>query len=79
MDQEVRRIRAEYDRRRREIAADYYALHHPSNLFIRQGQERGLSRVLVTANAIPLAGRAILEVGCGSDQWLASFKQFGAS
>jgi ubiquinone/menaquinone biosynthesis C-methylase UbiE len=78
MEQEVQRIRAESERRRREIPSDYYALHHPANLFIRQGQERGLCRALITADAIPLSGRAILEVGCGSGQWLASFKQFGA-
>jgi SAM-dependent methyltransferase len=78
MEQEVQRIRTEWDRRRREIPSDYYALLHPANLFRRQGQERGLCRALLAAKVFPLVGRAILEVGCGSGQWLASFEQFGA-
>lgn len=77
-EREAARILAEYERRERELEPDFYALTRPANLFVRHGQERALLWALQTAGALPLAGRRILEVGCGRGQWLNVFEDFGA-
>jgi SAM-dependent methyltransferase len=77
-DLEAARIRAEYERREREIGRDFYALTSPPNLFARHGQERALLRGLRTANALPLESKRILEIGCGRGQWFGVFEDFGA-
>ena len=74
---EADRIREEYRRREREIPAGFYDLGRPANLFLRQGQERALLRSLKDERLIPLAGR-VLEVGCGSGNWLEMLERFGA-
>jgi SAM-dependent methyltransferase len=67
----------EYERRDREIPADYYALHHPVNLFFRQGRERAILQALRSAGLTPLAQRRILEIGCGRGEWFGMFRDFG--
>ena len=59
-DQETQRILSEYDRRERQIAPDFYALHKPANLFIRHGQERALRRALQYAGMFPAGERRLL-------------------
>lgn len=76
---EAARIRAEYERREREIGRSFYALTDPTNLYMRQGQQRALLRGLTSAGKLPLADRAILDVGCGRGGWLATFEDFGAT
>ena len=71
-------IRAEYKRRAQEIPADAYALHHPANLFIYQGQTRALLWALKSAGLLPLTERRILEVGSGRGNWLATLEAFEA-
>lgn len=78
-ERERERILSEYDRRRREIGDDLYALHRPANLFLRQGQERALLRGLHAAGLAPLVGRSVLEIGCGEGRWLSFFENFGAA
>jgi ubiquinone/menaquinone biosynthesis C-methylase UbiE len=78
VDTEAERILAEYDRRRREIPTDFYALHRPANLFIRHGQERALRRALANAGLLPLENKRLLEVGCGhGDGLMTAFEDFG--
>jgi len=76
---EAKRIRREYQRRQREIEPGFYALDRPANLFARHTQERALAAALRHGGLLPLAGRRVLEVGCGSGQWLASCEAFGAT
>jgi SAM-dependent methyltransferase len=75
---ELDRIRAEYDRRDREIPSDFYALHQPANLFLRHCQEEALLAGLKAAELTPLAGRRLLDVGCGTGDWFGLFERFGA-
>lgn len=77
-EREARRIRAEYERREREIGRDAYSITRPANLFIRQGQQRALLDALQRARLLPLATRRVLEIGCGRGAWFSSFEQFGA-
>lgn len=74
---EADRIREEYRRREREIPEGFYDLDRPANLFVRQGQERALLRALREARLLPMRG-PILEVGCGSGNWLEMLERFGA-
>jgi SAM-dependent methyltransferase len=76
---EIERIRREYARRERQIPADFYALDRPANLFARHGQERALRWGLEGAGLLPLAGRRLLEVGCGDSGWLSLLETLGAS
>ncbi|HET9228540.1 MAG TPA: class I SAM-dependent methyltransferase [Thermoanaerobaculia bacterium] len=65
---ETDRILEELRRREREIPADFYSLDRPANRFLREGQKRALLRALEETG--PLAGKRVLEVGCGSGNWL---------
>lgn len=65
---EADRILEELRRREREIPADFYSLDRPANRFLRQGQERAFGKALEEIG--PLAGKRVLEVGCGSGNWL---------
>jgi SAM-dependent methyltransferase len=76
---ESQRILAEYERRDRELPADYYGLHRWPNLFMHHEHERLLLKCLHRCGQIPLTGRRILEVGCGEGNWLQVFERLGAS
>jgi ubiquinone/menaquinone biosynthesis C-methylase UbiE len=74
-DAEVARIRSQYARRNR---AGSYESDWKVRLFLRQQRERVLLGELARAGSLPLADRRVLDVGCGSGQWLADFETWGA-
>lgn len=78
MKTEAERITAEYERRQRELPADFYSLTRPANLFFRHGQQRALLWALTRSGMVPLAERRVVEIGCGMGQWLGIFEDFGA-
>lgn len=55
-----------------------YAWSEPGHVFLMHGVERALVRCLAGAGAFPLGERRVLEVGCGSGQWLREFCKWGA-
>src|SRR5215217_7350831 len=75
---EARRIVAEYARRDRELPDDFYALHHPANLYMFQGHEQAVLWGLQKAGLTPLHSFRVLDVGCGYGEWLGVFERFGA-
>lgn len=75
---EADRILEEHRRREREVPAGFYDLDRPANLFLRHGQERALRDALERSGLLPLSGRRLLEVGCGSGNWLEILERFGA-
>lgn len=73
-DEGLDRIRAEYERRTREVGAEHWRVR----VFVRQLRERVLLDELGRAGMLPLSGRRMLDVGCGDGQWLADFETWGA-
>jgi ubiquinone/menaquinone biosynthesis C-methylase UbiE len=76
---DTQRIAAEYERRAREIPADYYRLSRPANLLMREHTIRACLRLLDQASLFPLNGRRIADIGCGFGGWLVEFLQWGAN
>lgn len=74
---DVSRIRAEYERRDREIAADFYSWARPANLLMRQQVLRSCIRMLQRAGMFPLSGRRVADIGCGQGTWMLEFIQWG--
>lgn len=77
-DAETARIRAEYERRDRDIPAAFYSWSRPANLLIHQQTARSCIRMLRRAGMFPLSGLRIADIGCGSGTWLLEFIQWGA-
>jgi ubiquinone/menaquinone biosynthesis C-methylase UbiE len=75
---ETVRIAAEYERRARELPADFYAWSRASNLMLHEHALRGCIPMLLRASLFPLSGRRIADVGCGDGTWLLEFVQWGA-
>ena len=75
---EAARIAAEYERRARELPADYYALCRPANLLMHEQTLRACVGMLSRASLFPPQGQRILEVGCGCGGWLLELMQWGA-
>lgn len=72
---EEQRIRDAYAR---WAPGSRYAWSEPGHVFLMHGVERALVRSLAGAGAFPLGERRVLEVGCGSGQWLREFCKWGA-
>lgn len=77
VEPEIARIKAEYDRRAREIPGGFYDFDRPANLFALHGRERALRDALAWHGALPLANRTVLEIGCGAGEWFNTFSRLG--
>jgi SAM-dependent methyltransferase len=75
---EHRRVAAAYARRGDAGAAMLYSRFHPGHLCILQECERRMLRALRRAGIASLADARILEVGCGTGQWLRQLVTWGA-
>src|SRR5437773_1552857 len=69
------RIRAVYAPRRED---GRYAASSPGHLFMLQGIERRVLRLLAHQRVLPLRDKRILEIGCGTGYWLREFVKWGA-
>ena len=77
---DLARLRREYAARRQRLAGtDRYSLANPAHLFAIQQRKRAVLRLLRHQGFPSLAGRAILELGCGSGGVLAEYLSYGAN
>ncbi|HKF23240.1 MAG TPA: class I SAM-dependent methyltransferase [Candidatus Angelobacter sp.] len=76
---ESQRIIEAYNRRDQALPPGRYSSFEISHLLLQQELERRILRVLGSRTHQNLAGRRILEVGCGSGRWLRQFIQWGAA
>ena len=77
VDAEEARIRAVYKRREQDDAR--YSWFNPAYQLLVQQRERRVLTLLRRSGFIGLRSKAILEVGCGTGQWLRDFVKWGAS
>jgi ubiquinone/menaquinone biosynthesis C-methylase UbiE len=72
---EERRIRAVFAQRQNDAR---YAWTTPAHVFMMQTVERRLLATLSHEGITSLAGKRILEIGCGTGNWLREFVKWGA-
>lgn len=77
-DEEAERVRAVYARRAAQGADGRYALTEPANLYLFQRRERALVDLLRRERLLPLAGRRILDIGCGDGGMMRDLQRLGA-
>ncbi len=75
---EESRIVQAYSRRQKNVPSDWYTPFNQGDLLITQSIERSLLRSLQRCGCAPLAGKQILDVGCGAGHWLGRFLIWGA-
>jgi SAM-dependent methyltransferase len=78
MSDEQSRIAQVYAERARRLPAGYYSPFHPGNLFISQGRERAMLRLLAKAGCADLSELRILDLGCGFGGDLRHMLDLGA-
>lgn len=77
-DSEAARIRREYERRDDSIPAGFYALEKPANRFAQSRLADRIRHLFEQHGFTPLAGRRMVDIGCGSGAWLSVFALWGA-
>jgi len=55
-----------------------YTWSNPAYAYTMQSLEREILRLLLTHRLFPLAGRRVLEVGCGRGYWMREWVKWGA-
>jgi ubiquinone/menaquinone biosynthesis C-methylase UbiE len=73
------RMRREYERRARDIAADRYASWQPSMQFMLEKRSNLAAAMLKQLNRMPGARDKCLEVGFGTGAWLHQLAEWGVS
>jgi ubiquinone/menaquinone biosynthesis C-methylase UbiE len=78
-DHEAQRLAQVYNGYRQSASVQArWDIHNPGNYAILRERQATIRRLLGARGWLPLAGRAILEVGCGSGKELASMRGLGA-
>ena len=77
-EQEIARIRVEYERREREMPVGRYSWNRAENMFLQCQTSRACITALDRVGMFPLTGRRVADIGCGSGQWLLEFAQWDA-
>lgn len=78
-EDELARIRAAYERRKREVPRGRYSEANPRALIFQRELESRILELLTVKSIGPLAAARMLDVGCGEGRWLRRFAQWCAS
>jgi SAM-dependent methyltransferase len=76
---EIERIRAEYERRTRDIPKNFYSWERLPNYFLDTQLVRDCIVQLTKEKMFPLLDKRVCDIGCGSGRWLLEFAQWEAS
>lgn len=76
---ELSEIKLRYKRREANVRPNKYALTNPHILLLVQEKERETIKLLKKYNMLPLSGKSVLEIGCGTGQNLIEFIRMGAT
>lgn len=76
---EILRIRAEYQRRTREISPNFYSWDRGPNYFFHTQLVRSCIAALKREEMFPLCDYSVADIGCGDGSWLLEFAQWEAS
>jgi ubiquinone/menaquinone biosynthesis C-methylase UbiE len=77
-DRDLARLRGEYARRRAD-SSDRYSAFNPSHLYALHQRQRALTAPLRRHGIVSLAGKRILEVGCGDGGVLIEYLTYSAA
>jgi SAM-dependent methyltransferase len=75
---EIERIRDAYARRASSGQDERYSLDDPANAYLFARRERDLIALLRQEQLLPLAGRDIVDIGCGNGALLGDLVRLGA-
>ena len=78
MPDEDARVRSAYERRAAAGADDRYSLDDPANRFLFGRRARAITALLASHHELPLAAKAIVDIGCGNGAVLDDFVSLGA-
>ena len=76
---ETARLREAYTRRAEGALDACYSYFEPANLYLFQKRERAILAALRRHRLTPLAGRRVLDIGCGDGSVLRDLVRYGAT
>ena len=75
---EIERIKAAYDRRKKEVPSERYSFFNQANLYMIQRRDEKVLEALKKHGVTDLKGKRVLDLGCGEGGELRNLIRYGA-